>query len=105
MTLHFFPTKYLPLTNFTLMKIINELSYLFILSYLDYLNLCQSKNKRRTPTCLNFCEALLMEILCNMSPDNKLWDKVKYAAFLLNLANRNVKFDLLYKIFCQVNYI
>jgi hypothetical protein len=37
-----------------------------------------------------------------MSPDGKLWDKVKYAAFLLNLANRNVTFDLLYKMFYQV---
>ena len=73
-----------------------------VLAYLDYQYLSQPKLKRKTPTCLRFCEALLMEILCNMSPDGKLWDKVKYAAFLLNLANRNVKFDLLYKMFYQV---
>jgi len=54
------------------------------------------------PTSLNFCVALLREILSNLKPSHELWDKIKYAAFILNLATRNVEFNLLYQIYHQV---
>ena len=57
---------------------------------------------KESPTSLSFCVALLREILCNLKPSHVLWDKVKYAAFLLNLAARDVEFSVLYEIFYQV---
>jgi len=57
---------------------------------------------RENPTSLNFCVALLREILCNLKPSHELWDKIKYAAFLLNLATRNVEFNVLYEIYHQI---
>jgi len=54
------------------------------------------------PTSLNFSVALLREILSNLKPNHELWDKIKYAAFILNLATRNVEFNLLYQIYHQI---
>eukprot|EP00088_Acartia_fossae_P024071 TRINITY_DN2504_c2_g1_i4.p1 TRINITY_DN2504_c2_g1~~TRINITY_DN2504_c2_g1_i4.p1 ORF type:complete len:580 (+),score=150.99 TRINITY_DN2504_c2_g1_i4:1-1740(+) len=57
---------------------------------------------KENPTSLNFCVALLLEILCKLKPSHELWDKIKYAAFLLNLATRNIDFGVLYEIFHQM---
>ena len=48
--------------------------------------------------------ALLREILCNLKPSHELWDKIKYATFLLHLmATRpNIEFSVLYAIFYEV---
>eukprot|EP00088_Acartia_fossae_P005278 TRINITY_DN12315_c0_g1_i7.p1 TRINITY_DN12315_c0_g1~~TRINITY_DN12315_c0_g1_i7.p1 ORF type:complete len:621 (+),score=125.13 TRINITY_DN12315_c0_g1_i7:73-1935(+) len=61
-------------------------------------------NGKENPTSLNFCVALLREILCNLKPSHELWDKIKYATFLLHVvATRpHVDFTVLYSIFHQV---
>ena len=73
---------------------------MYILDYFDTSLgvLCSREN----PTSLNFSVAVLHEILYNLKPSHELWDKVKYAAFLLNLATRGIEFSLLYDIYHQV---
>eukprot|EP00088_Acartia_fossae_P024075 TRINITY_DN2504_c2_g2_i1.p1 TRINITY_DN2504_c2_g2~~TRINITY_DN2504_c2_g2_i1.p1 ORF type:complete len:612 (+),score=137.26 TRINITY_DN2504_c2_g2_i1:81-1916(+) len=78
----------------------NTASFQYTLDYFDpSIGILYSKDH---PTCLNFCVALLREILCNLKPNHELWDKIQYAAFLLNLATRNIDFNILYEIFHQV---
>jgi len=57
---------------------------------------------RDCPSSLNFSVAVLHEVLCNLKPCHELWDKVKFAAFLLNLATRGIDFGLLYDIYHTV---
>eukprot|EP00088_Acartia_fossae_P028223 TRINITY_DN2901_c0_g1_i2.p1 TRINITY_DN2901_c0_g1~~TRINITY_DN2901_c0_g1_i2.p1 ORF type:complete len:618 (-),score=140.71 TRINITY_DN2901_c0_g1_i2:87-1940(-) len=75
--------------------------YEFTMDYFDGSN--DVVNDRDNPS-LNFCVALLREILCNLKPSHELWDKIKYATFLLHLmATRpNIEFSVLYGIFYEV---
>jgi len=57
---------------------------------------------RDCPSTLEFCVALIHEVLANLKPTHKMWNKLKYAAFLLNLATRNNDFNQLYSIYHQV---
>eukprot|EP00088_Acartia_fossae_P044004 TRINITY_DN4661_c0_g1_i6.p1 TRINITY_DN4661_c0_g1~~TRINITY_DN4661_c0_g1_i6.p1 ORF type:complete len:536 (+),score=80.35 TRINITY_DN4661_c0_g1_i6:43-1650(+) len=57
---------------------------------------------KETPTCIEFCAALLREILCTLKSSHVIWDKIKYAAFLASLAARNYEFGLLYDIYHQL---
>ena len=89
----------------------NTLSYICLYpprnkinSYLDYLEQSSEhlSNKETQFTSLEFCVALLNEILTNLDPSHKLWYKIKYAIFLLTLATRNYEFSLIYEIYHQV---
>eukprot|EP00088_Acartia_fossae_P054965 TRINITY_DN6367_c0_g1_i11.p1 TRINITY_DN6367_c0_g1~~TRINITY_DN6367_c0_g1_i11.p1 ORF type:complete len:628 (-),score=168.56 TRINITY_DN6367_c0_g1_i11:200-2083(-) len=72
----------------------------FTIDYFDTsLGILYSKE---TPSSLNFSVAVLLEVLCSIQPTHDLWHKVKYAAFLLNLATRGIEFNLLYDIYHQV---
>ena len=53
-------------------------------------------------TSQDFCLALLHEVLCKLAPSHELWHKLKYATFLLSIADRYANFELLYNIFHQV---
>ena len=80
--------------------------YMIIINFLDYFDAeIGNLNSKENPTSLSFCVALLREILCNLKPNHELWDKIKYAAFLLNLATRNIEFNTLYEIFHQVGLL
>merc|ERR1719427_700936 len=57
---------------------------------------------RDCPSTLEFSIALIHEVLANMKPSHKLWNKLKYAAFLLNLATRNNDFNHLYFIYHEI---
>jgi len=59
-------------------------------------------NETICSTSLEFCVALLNEVLCKLTPCNQLWHKVKFAAFVLSIANKNTDFAILYSIFHQV---
>ena len=55
------------------------------------------------PTALSFSEALLREILHNLQPTHKMFDKIKYATFLLNFSSsQDFEFKVLYEIYHQV---
>ena len=61
---------------------------------------------REYPSQSIFCLALLHEVLFNLKPSHVLWGKLKYAAFLLNIAERkDVEFGIIYNIFYQVDYL
>ena len=59
-------------------------------------------HSKEIPSSLSFSIALLHEILCNLKPSHQLFDKIKYATFLLNLAAKNIEFSLLYDLYHQV---
>ena len=73
-------------------------------SFLDYLEQSSEhlSHRERQFTTLEFCVALLNEILTTLDPSHKLWYKIKYAIFLLTLATRNYEFSLIYEIYHQV---
>ncbi len=55
------------------------------------------------PSYLEFCVALLREILCkHRLPDENFWDKVMCATYLLNVTSQNTRFDKLYSLYNQV---
>lgn len=57
---------------------------------------------KECPNSLAFSVALLHEILHNLKPSHEMWDKIRYATFLLNLATRNLEFSLLYDVYHQI---
>ncbi len=72
-------------------------------TFLDYYDNQTGKlPDKNNPNGINFCVALLREILCNLKPSHELWDKIKYAAFLLNLVSPDNDFAVLYQIYHQV---
>lgn len=59
-------------------------------------------NNKFEPSSIEFCISLLNEILCKMKPSDEMWDKIKFAAFILNLTTRQVDFNILYNVYHQV---
>ena len=72
----------------------------FISDYFD--NFGGNLHSKEKPNGINFCVALLREILCNLKPSHELWDKIRYAAFLLNLVSIDNEFTTLYDVYHQV---
>ena len=81
---------------------LSKIIYFFALDHLESsLGLAYD---RENPSQTSFCLALLHEVLFNLKQSHVLWGKLKYAVFLLNIAERKyVDFGIIYNIFNQVN--